>query len=406
MTEKYLERLKILFAGIWAIPSVLLLRFLRPFVLFRFGEIRSDRIGHFVQDACEQKALFFERQVSSNSRTVDWYWLPDVTSNHQWALMVSRELTVNKAVKYLDSWNQRLIGGVGHIPPIAKGSRDIQGLFHRHKALFPFTAEENEHGRRWLASIGLKEGEKFICVMVRDSAFLAGDRLINEKYGGSIEKWRYHDYRDSDIDSYVEGLEWLADQGIWVLRMGKKMAKTISSKHPKIIDYSFSESRSDFLDMWLFANCSFCISTSTGPDNVSVIYGKSILYLNATPLGHLTSYYNCMWVPKTAVWQKTGEPLTLNETLRNTYFSSNSYQDVGIELQDLSSGEIKLYIQEFWSRYQGTWVDSLIEQNMHDCFWTTLEDWEDYRNYHGWRHDQCRVSSEWLKKQSKRFLQN
>ena len=180
----------------------------------------------------------------------------------------------------------------------------------------------------------------------------------------------------------------------------------MKTKHARIFDYSFSESRSDFLDMWLFANCSFCISTSTGPDNVSVIYGNSILYLNATPLGHLTSYYNCMWVPKTAVWQKTGEPLTLNETLRNTYFSSNYYQDVGIELQDLSSGEIKLYIQEFWSRYQGTWVDSLIEQNLHDRFWTTLEDWEDYRNYHGWRHDQCRVSSEWLKKQSKHFLQN
>ena len=113
-----------------------------------------------------------------------------------------------------------------------------------------------------------------------------------------------------------------------------------------------------------------------------------------------------MWVPKTAAWQKTGEPLTLNETLRNTYFSSSFYQDVGIELQDLSSSEIKLYIQEFWSRYKGLWVDSLIEQSMHDRFWATLEDWKDYRNYHDWRHDQCRVSSEWLKKQSQKFLEN
>jgi putative glycosyltransferase (TIGR04372 family) len=243
-------------------------------------------------------------------------------------------------------------------------------------------------------------------VLVRDSFFLANDPLIKKEYGGSVEKWSYHDYRDSDIDTYVEGLEWLADQGVWVLRMGRKMAKTIKTNHARILDYSFSEHRSDFLDVWLFANCSFCISTSTGPDQLSAIYGRSILYLNATPLGHLTSFYNCMWVSKHALWDDTGDALTLAEILDNTFFSSGSFQDAGIRLQDLSATEIKLYIQEFWSRFQGTWVDSPIEQNMHKRFWELLEAWEKYSVYHYWRHGQCRVSSEWLKKQSEHFLKN
>ena len=406
MTKKYLKRIKFLLAGIWAIPSVLFLRFLRPFVLVRFGAIRSNRVGHFVTDACEQKALSYKEREVANRPTVNWYWVPDDTSNNQWALMVKRELPVNKAVRYLDFWNQKIAGGATHTIPATENSRDTKGLFENYNATFCFTSEENERARQWLLSIGYQEGEKFICVLVRDPIFLANDALLKEEYGGPVNKWSYHNYRDSDIDTYLEGLEWLADQGVWVFRMGKKMARPIKTKHARILDYSFSESRSDFLDVWLFANCSFCISTSTGPDQLSAIYGRSILYLNATPLGHLTSYYNCMWVPKTAAWQKTGEPLTLNETLRNTYFSSSFYQDVGIELQDLSSSEIKLYIQEFWSRYKGLWVDSLIEQSMHDRFWATLEDWKDYRNYHGWRHDQCRVSSEWLKKQSQKFLEN
>ncbi|MHC8865802.1 TIGR04372 family glycosyltransferase [Arenicellales bacterium IMCC57338] len=406
MTKKYLKRIKILFAGIWAIPIVLLLRSLRPFVLFRFGAIRSNRIGHFVADACEQKILCCERREVRNRPTVNWYWVPDDTSNNQWALMVKRELPVNKAVRYLDFWNKKIVGGATHTVPVAKGSRDTKGLFINHNATFSFTSKENERGRKWLSSIGYQEGEKFICVLVRDPIFLANDPLIKEDYGGSIDKWSYHDYRDSDIDTYMEGLEWLADQGVWVLRMGKKMAKAIKTKHARILDYSFSEHRSDFLDVWLFANCSFCISTATGPDQLSAIYDRSILYLNATPLGHLTTFQKCMWVPKNAVWDNTGDALKLVEILDNTFFSSSSFQAAGIRFDDLTSADIKLYIQEFWARNQGTWPDSLADQNMHDRFWETLEQWKDYRNWHGRRHDQCRVSSEWLKKQSENFLEN
>ena len=75
-------------------------------------------------------------------------------------------------------------------------------------------------------------------------------------------------------------MEWLADEMVWVLRMGKLMHKPISSNHPRIIDYAFHPERSELLDIWLFANCTGCISTSTGIDSVSHMYGIPMLFVN------------------------------------------------------------------------------------------------------------------------------
>ena len=46
-------------------------------------------------------------------------------------------------------------------------------------------------------------------------------------------------------------MEWLADQGVWVLRMGKIMERPIPTEHPRIVDYAFEPNKSDFLDIWL-----------------------------------------------------------------------------------------------------------------------------------------------------------
>jgi putative glycosyltransferase (TIGR04372 family) len=393
-----------LFSGIWAIPIVLLVRLVRPLILFRFGTIYSTRIGHFVADACEQRALLFKQTENSERRIVDWFWLPNNTSNKQWAVMVSRELPVKKFVRFLDFWNQKIVGGDAHHRPSSyTGSRDVKGLYADQRAIFSFTREENERGRQWLSSIGCQEEEKFICVLVRDSTFLPSDSVATGDHLG-LKDWSYHNYRDSDIESYREGLEWLADQGVWIFRMGRKMARKIDSVHPRIYDYSFSEDRSDFLDIWLFANCHFCISTSTGPDQIAGIYGKPILYLNATPLGQLPSYYGCMWVPKNAVWKRTGEQLTLDQYLSNTHFASNSFRDAGVRLLSLSPFAIKLYIQEFWLRDQGNWEDTQDDLARHRRFWEVFESWDAYNNYHGWRHNQCQMSTSWLKAQSEKFF--
>ena len=56
--------------------------------------------------------------------------------------------------------------------------------------------------------------------------------------------------------------------GYYVIRMGVKASKPLKSSNPKIIDYANSKIRNDFLDIYLGAKCSLCISTSMGFDQV------------------------------------------------------------------------------------------------------------------------------------------
>ena len=90
--------------------------------------------------------------------------------------------------------------------------------------------------------MAMKNNEKFVCLIVRDSAYLP---TINNK-----NKWEYHNFRDSDIDTYEKAALALAEKGYWVFRMGKVVRKPFKADHPNILDYANSNYRSDFLDIW------------------------------------------------------------------------------------------------------------------------------------------------------------
>jgi len=386
--------------GLWAIPAVFVLRILRPWILIRLGPIRADRIGHFTIDSCEQLA----RRKENKGAEINWFWLPRETSNSQWSIMVRREMPIYDWTCSVDFWNRKIIGGgLNTRPSSHTSSRDVEGLFARYDARLAFTETETQSGKEWLGSIGVGEKDKFVCVLVRDSKFLS--RSANPSKESELkQKWAYHDYRNSDITTYVPALEWLADQGVTILRMGSLVEKPMLTNHPRLVDYAFRSDRSAFLDIWLFANCSFCISTSTGLDQLTNVYRRPILYLNASPLGHFTSYNDCVWTPKNLTWRRSGKCLNLTEYLEHTFFSSKKFADSGIELTDLTSVEIFEGVEEFWNRKHGIWEKSEDDKARHDAFWKILENWEDYEQFHGWRHPHADVSTTWLRRQSSEFF--
>lgn len=375
--------------GIWAIPAVLLIRCLRPWCIIRFGEIRSERIGHFAADVGQQWA----RSQQQSGEYLDYYWIQRPTCNQFWEQMVCRNFSVHSWARHLDLWNRVIPGGaVHHRPSSTTGSRDIQGCLEQMQEPMQFLLEEDAEGKSWLQKQGWREGEPFVCLLVRDSHYLNNDSILKH---GMV--WSYHNYRDSDISTYVKAAEWLADQGVWVLRMGKSMEKPISSTHPRIIDYSFHPERSDFLDVWLFAHCDVCISTGTGPDMISDVYRRPLLFLNFLPLLHMVSWSDAIHLPKSLVWIETGIPLTLKEYLEHNYVLSEKYNQSGIRIIDRTEDEILSAVEERWQRIKGTWVDTEDDIARHQKFWEILKMHPNFEKYHGWIHPQARASAIWLR---------
>ena len=117
--------------------------------------------------------------------------------------------------------------------------------------------------------------------MNRDSYYL-------EKTFPGVD-WSYHNYRDSEIDNYLLAAEALTERGYFVFRMGVVANKPMKSNNSKIIDYVNTELRSDFMDVYLGAKCSFCVSTKHGFEEVPLIFGRPIAFLGM-PLGDLHTH--------------------------------------------------------------------------------------------------------------------
>ena len=375
--------------GIWAIPCVFIMRFIKPVVLIRIGTFTSDRIGHFSADAGQQ----FVMLNSKNDKTIDLYWLSKMISNKQWENMIRRNFPIYHWVKYLDIWNRFIPYGGKHVyPSSTTGSRDIKGLLHNSNIkMMEFLPDEDKKAKSWMRSKGWSDGEPFVCLLVRDSAYLTQDNLHVNTYD-----YTYHSYRDSDISTYIEAMEWLADSGVWVFRMGKIMNVPISSKHPKIIDYAFCPEKSDLLDIWLFANCDLCISTGSGPDAISDSYGRPMLLLNYLPITHMFSWSNSLHVPKRLYWIETNVCLSWSEYFDHDYTSTDDYKESGIKIVDLSSREILDFVKESWQKIDSTWVETEREVELKKKFFKIALQSNNFTKINDYIHPKFSISHTFL----------
>lgn len=387
--------------AVWALPAVVIIRLIRPIVYIRMTNLMSSRIGHFVADA----SIFLVRRHmrAPNEHTVDLYWFPRQTSNEQWSKMVRRQLFVHWGVRYLVYFNRIVPGGKEHhlpLPSVSDPGYDISLV--RTDICFKFTSDEEDEAKEWLRSRGWKEHEPFVCLHARDSAYLSSDSLC----GKSGDRFSYHNYRDTDIDSYIEAIKWLVEKGYWVIRLGKVMHKRLSFQHQKVIDYPFVNDQNDLLDIWLSAKCRFFISTASGPVWIPSVYKVPVVFVNALPLIIGFFWSNRIWVPKHLKWANSGNSLTLIEHCQHNYGLTEEYYKEGINIIDLSPEEITYAVVECEQRVAGTWVENNEDRDLQLRFWQVLcrspnfflvNDIADI-------HPQARPGISWLKSMEEDFL--
>ena len=382
-----------LFELIFIVSTILIVRLLKPLVLIRFGSVRSDVIGHSVADP---EFYLCEREVS-RSKTIDcFYFKNPIPPNEQWALMVRRHLRINPFYRKFDKINKTIPGWrkhFAHLIPEGSGSRDLSGLFARTQPHFSFTKEENIRGNDFLNELGLKTNDRFICLIVRDSAY-------KEKYQKWNNDWSYHDYRDTDIDTYEKAVMALVEKGYWVFRMGKAVNKPLKIEHPRILDYANTTYRSDFLDIWLFGNCYFSISTGTGIDTVADIFRKPVVYVNYDLLTYMVSWSKTITVPKKLYWINKQKFLTITEQLKHSYVLGHKYAENGIKVVDLTPKEISDAVLEMESWLNGSWRENDEDKMLQDKFWELLNNWTDFHKNYGFIHPEARIGKFFLKENS------
>jgi putative glycosyltransferase (TIGR04372 family) len=132
--------------------------------------------------------------------------------------------------------------------------------------------------RQILTEYGVRENEKYVCILVRDDNYLT-------KMYPNID-WSHHDFRDHNVQLFIPTISYLIDCGYKVFRMGNLPKEATNFNHPMFFDYACDSNSSLLSDFVLWTNCSFAISTSSGIDSLASLNRRPLGLIDLVPVNH------------------------------------------------------------------------------------------------------------------------
>ncbi len=328
----------------------ILFKIIKPFIKFKVQQLPAENFGDFVHLTSLyyiKKKILREKEYEG----IDLLFIKSNFYNKQVKKMISRKLfilpeflikPIFEVIKLFSFFQDMQI-------PIFTNrlEYDEDNLFEKYKSL-NFTNSENSKGEMLLKKFGLRKGQKFICLAVRDKKF---SKLKSEILFTDNEK--ANNFRNYEIENFLSAAEFCTKKGLFVFRMGKEAQQKIKTDNPMIIDYANSELKSDFMDIFLGSNCEFCISTSYGFDHIPYVFNKPMAMITV-PVGDFRAHSKRIFLlTKRHVDVQTGSDLTLKEIfMRGLAFSDSTdeYSEQNVKLIEPKSDDIKEFITEFYNK--------------------------------------------------------
>ena len=349
-----------------ATSMVIVLLLLSKIMNVKVHQAQNSRIGHFTTPMALR---FFELSNGNDSlrtRGINIYAVRSVKSaNVQLEKMWKRTVPLISG-----NLGWLIVNLFERIPKnqvcVETTDCDRNGLLIQYPPCLTFKPDEIELGTNFLNKLGLESGQKFVCLLIRDSSYLAQSwNFFGYSQG---HDWSHHDYRNSDISTYVDAAEALADMGYMVFRMGAIVEKPLNSKHPRVIDYATNGMRTEFLDIYLGAHCTFCVSTGSGWDSIPQIFRRPSLYVNLLPVfSHECVVRDLLIYPKILQDRLTKNDLGLDEIMKRDIerkHETHYYDSAGVECREMNSRELVQAVTEMAARVEGNLAETPEQKQM------------------------------------------
>jgi putative glycosyltransferase (TIGR04372 family) len=111
----------------------------------------------------------------------------------------------------------------------------------------------------------MRKEDWFVCLHVREAGF-------RDDFGR-------REWRNSSISNYIPAIKAITEAGGWVIRMGDN-TMTPLPQMDHVIDYPFSQFKSDLMDIYLISECKFYIASHSGIHDVALLFQKPIITPN------------------------------------------------------------------------------------------------------------------------------
>jgi putative glycosyltransferase (TIGR04372 family) len=332
-----------------ALPFVFLMRLLRPLIWIRLIPV-FERIGH---GTANTDCYLLDRMAGLDpSKAVDIFYPDRPWKCNRQMIRIWKRLVPLYDFAYWIAWaNKEIPGFQAHHYDRPHGDRDFHGLSDDAPPLMFFTIKEMDRGQALLRAMGIPAESPFVCFNSSDNSFL--------KTAVPGQDWGYHDYRDSDIDSYVLAIKELVARGYYCIRMGKTVHKPFAWKDAHVIDYAMSPWRSDFADLYLISRCHLNIGDTNGLNSVAWAFRKPWVSLNMIPVIAAPDWSRIHTIIfKKVRAMRENRLLNFKEMIAwdsRQYAFSEGYRKSGFEIIDNSPEEIRDAVIEMEERVRGCW---------------------------------------------------
>lgn len=342
----------------------------------RVGTIPLSSIGGAIRfDA-------FRRRTQGQSHSVKFLFIPGyepVINPYFYGLMKRHVDVVESPVLRF------LLTSLVRLPNRFRLSTELEFMGYDEVGRYPpvqwFEEQDISRGRAVLRDLGLTdENAWYVCFFARDNAY-------NETYNSGDERRNnlaYHSSRNSDIGDYEEAMQFVLDQGGYVIRMGMIVSKPVGLRHPRLIDYPYSKFRSDFADIYLICHAKFVIGCGSGIVCLSSMVDMPLGCVNTVPLSLGYGRRNLVLIPKMIKSSITGRFLSIAEWQRlvdrsgstNIIVEAGMMAEHGLSYVDNSPEDILMVTKTMYEKFVAT------QEGYAECLGRTAEVWAEFLQRH------------------------
>jgi len=333
-----------------SILFLVLIFIFKPFLKIRLGNILSYRFGHYVKNLilylCEKK-----KNPKKFLKTFDIFFLSLESSNLYFKNICKRHVRILPAQFFYLPLKiaEKFSFFKKNILDFRDYDFDQNNHFDAINCQLKLSEEEIQAGEKLFEQVGINANDKIVCLSVRDDMYM---KKHNKSYNPN-HMWKF---RNSNLENYKLASNELTKLGYKVVRVGKDTEFKISFENEKIFDYSKSNIRSDFLDIYLAYRCVFAFGDSSAWMTAPMAFRKHLAYANYIPFSHLHYYSNKFtYIFKYYFDEKLNNRLSINEIFERKlhYLYSDELKKNQIKIVDNSPEDILRLVLEVESKYTG-----------------------------------------------------
>jgi len=330
-------------AALLAVPVLAMAWCLRCIVKFRICVVGAHRFGHL---ALEPEMWLAARQADSNlglPRTVDvWsFGSPRIRSNAYLSELWSTRIRVTP------SWIVGALVRAGDIIPklaLEQAPLSVHGpangldkVPQQCPSVEGFTRKERE----LLQAYGLDTDRPYVALVVRDSAYYNSRGETEDPHLSLL---------NAELEKFLPACEHLLSLGLQVVRLGGPSPQKMSNVHG-LFDYANSGIRTSELDVKLPMKCAFTVSTQTGPDALSLLARRPVLYVDVIRFSQFFFGTKlATWIPVRFVEPETSEPWSLDKLCSSSLLAakeSRQFTYSGAKLVKVGADELRDTVADY-----------------------------------------------------------